>query len=198
MAEAKNGGKKVKGSRAADVIDMRQVKTMGLTAFAEGRYSAALLISLCGALGLRISDARKLTWADILDENGKAREKVALVERKNKAQRVVYPMPWAKRLWEQCFAVLRPSDLGAPILRLSRQRGWTLVREMAAECGYSGRISPHSLRKAFCSLLYDQTRDPVLTARLTGHRNPAHLLRYIGRSAPVEEAIWKSISTMEI
>ena len=34
------------------------------------------------------------------------------------------------------------------------------------------------------------TRDPVLTARITGHTNPAQLMRYIGRLSDVEANVW--------
>ena len=198
MSEAKNGGKKVNGGRAADVIPMKWAKTMAEAALGQGRLSAALMIALGAGLGLRVSDVLRVTWTDIVDENGRARERVLVREHKNRATRLVAPMPWARRIWEKAFEAIRPADLSLPVVRMSRQRAWVLIKTMASECGYTGRISPHSLRKAFCSLLYDQTRDPVLTARLTGHRNPAHLLRYIGRSAPVEENLWRTIATMEI
>jgi len=58
------------------------------------------------------------------------------------------------------------------------------------DMGLQGKISPHSLRKAFCDFVYENTRDPVLTARITGHTNPAQLLRYIGRLPEVEERVW--------
>ena len=198
MAEAKNGGKKVNGGRAADVIPMKWAKTMAEAALGQGRLSAALVISLGAGLGLRVSDVLRVTWTDIVDENGRARERVLVREHKNRTVRAVAPMPWARRVWEKAYATIKPADPSFPVVKMSRQRAWVLVKEMASECGYTGRISCHSLRKAFCSFLYDQTRDPVLTARLTGHRNPAHLLVYIGRSAPVEENIWRTIATMEI
>jgi integrase len=56
--------------------------------------------------------------------------------------------------------------------------------------GLTGTVAPHSLRKAFCDYVYTATRDPVLTARITGHTNPAQLLRYIGRLADVEAGVW--------
>ena len=193
-----NGGKRKRGARAADVIPMTWCKTMAQVALAERRYSAALAISIGGALGLRAGDISRVLWSDLVDETGRAKEKVVVRERKNQRTRVVYPMKWAREIWEACYQALRPMDLAQPAVKMSRQRVWKIVKEMADECGYKGRISSHSLRKAFCSFLYDQTRDPVLCARLTGHTNPANLLSYIGRSAPVEENIWRKVATMEI
>jgi len=42
----------------------------------------------------------------------------------------------------------------------------------------------------FVHFVYEHTRDPVQTARITGHTNPAQLLRYIGRMAEGEKETW--------
>jgi len=75
---------------------------------------------------------------------------------------------------------------------------WVLIKELADDLGIKGRISPHSLRKAFCDFVYSKTRDPIMAARMTGHANPSHLLVYIGRVPPTEERIWREIATAEI
>jgi len=196
MAEAKKNGQKVReGAKAADVVPMAWCKTMAQVALAQRRYSAALTISIGAALGLRASDISRIRWSDLVDEGGRAKEKIVVFEKKNGRTRVVYPMKWAREIWEACYQALRPTDLAQPAAKLSRQRAWSLVRSLAAECGYVGRISPHSLRKSFCDHIYSKTRDPILAARMTGHANPSHLLRYIGRLPAVEERIWQEIAS---
>jgi len=46
--------------------------------------------------------------------------------------------------------------------------------------------------------VYEQTRDPIMAARLTGHANPAHLLRYIRRVPEAEMAVWRRIAEADV
>jgi len=196
MAEAKNGGKRVNGSRAADVLGWDKAKAMAFYAAGCRRWTAALSVTIGTALGLRASDIARIKWLDLIDPaTGRARIQATVHEKKNGRSRTVLLAAWARKIIEAAYEALRPTDLNAPAVKASRQRIWFLVKSLADDLGYQGRISPHSLRKSFCDHIYSKTRDPVLAARMTGHANPSHLLRYIGRLPAVEERIWQEIAS---
>jgi hypothetical protein len=48
--------------------------------------------------------------------------------------------------------------------------------------------------KTFATIAYDNSgRDPRITARVTGHSNPAQLLHYIGRNSANELKVWSAV-----
>ncbi len=177
------------GSRA-DVLPMKQAVAMAFFLAGKGKTKHAALVAVCAGFGLRIGDALSLRWSAIFTESGKIKERVALTEHKTKQSRTLKVLPWVRRILMEYYEAARPSDPETSMFNFSRQRAWAIVRKAAADMGLQGRISPHSLRKAFCDFVYENTRDPVLTARITGHTNPAQLLRYIGRLPEVEERVW--------
>ena len=196
MVEARKNGQKVReGAKAADVLPWPQAKAMGLYALGARRWTAALAVALGAGMGLRASDIPSVRWADVVDPSGRAKVQVQVRERKNKRVRTVFLAKWAREIVEEAYKALRPTDLNAPVVKASRQRLWLVVKGLAEDLGYQGRITPHSLRKSFCDHVYSKTRDPVLAARMTGHANPSHLLRYIGRLPAIEERIWQEIAS---
>lgn len=117
-------------------------------------------------------------------------------ERKTGNTCIVFLIPWAREvLAEVAELVGAKTRLHEPVVgRLSRQRAWEVLKRTAEELGWHEHISTHSLRKAFCDFVYEQTRDPIMAARLTGHANPAHLLRYIRRVPEAEMAVWRRMA----
>lgn len=175
----------------ADVLELTEVKRMAQAALSAGQTRDALLIVLGTALGLRITDLLRLHWKDVLDERGRLREWVNVFERKNKSRRVVRTPKWLAPIVEAHLEVLGGlPDPEARIFVISRQRAWVILRKWAEAADVRKRISPHSLRKCYCTLVYSLTRDPVLACTFTGHKNPAQLLRYIGYASPTVERIW--------
>lgn len=182
----------------ADVLELAEVKRMAQAALSAGQTRDALLIGLGTALGLRITDLLRLHWRDLLDERGQLREWVDVFERKNKSRRVVRTPKWLGPIIEAHFRTIGGlPDLESRIFAISRQRAWVILRKWAEAAGVRKRISPHSLRKCFCTTVYSLTRDPVLACTFTGHKNPAQLLRYIGYASPTVERIWAEYASMD-
>jgi len=181
------------GSRA-DVLEMKKAVAMAYFLKGKGRIKHAALVAICAGFGLRIGDALALRWSTVFTANGTIREHVTLTERKTKQSRTLKVLPWVRKILTEYYEVARPLNLDVPMFDFSRQRAWAIIRKAASDMGLKGRISPHSLRKAFCDFVYENTRDPVLTARITGHTNPAQLLRYIGRLPEVEERVWERMA----
>jgi len=200
VKEEKAANKKSHPPHTADVLPMKKAKALAMYFLGEKRFRYAALVALGAGLGLRISDAIRVQWRDILDENGQVKKQVAVYERKNRRMRVVFLIPWVREVLAEVArreeAIYR---LDSPVCgRISRQRAWRVLKKTAEDLGWKENISTHSLRKAFCDFVYEQTRDPIMAARLTGHANPAHLLRYIRRVPEAEMEVWKKIASAEV
>lgn len=181
-------------AKTADVLPMRRVVAMISYLRGEGKLRDAALVAVAAGFGLRIGDALSLTWEDVLDEMGEVRPQLKLTEQKTGKTRIVRVFPFVRRALEEWrdatgypSGYIFPGRNGGP---LSRKAAWLMLKKTADAMGIRGQISPHSLRKAFCDFVYEHTRDPVQTARITGHTNPAQLLRYIGRMAEGEKETW--------
>jgi len=161
-----------------------------LTRKGEEDYRSAALVAVAAGYGLRVGDAVSLRWRDVLDDSGTVRSSVNLTEEKTGQHRQVRMFPFVGRILSEYKQHLGFVDLEAPIVPVSKVTAWRLVKKAADLAGLKGNISTHSLRKAFCDFAYRQTKDPVLTCSITGHRNPAHLLRYINRERDVVEDVW--------
>ena len=181
------------GSRA-DVLPMKKAVAMAYFLAGKGRLKHAALVAVCAGFGLRIGDALDLRWSTVFTDGGRVKERVTLTERKTKQSRTLKVLPWVRKILVDYYEEARPSDPEAPMFDLSRQRAWAIIRKAASDMGLQGRIAPHSLRKAFCDFVYENTRDPVMTARITGHTNPAQLLHYIGRLPEEEEHVWERMA----
>jgi len=185
-------------AKAADVLPMRQAIAMATYLKGKGKLRDATLVAVTAGFGLRIGDALSLTWGDVLSD-GKVRDAVTITETKTRKRRTVKVLPFVHKALEEWLAVsgpVEPDDLlfPGPNGKISVQFAWQLVTKTAREMGLKGHITPHSLRKAFCDYVYSFTRDPVMCARITGHSNPAQLLRYIGRVPEAEEQVWERMA----
>lgn len=182
----------------ADVLSEREVQAMIQYALERKKTRDAALVALGAALGLRISDLLRLRWADVLDENGRLRDRIYLHERKNKSTRVVRPPRWlAQVISAHLQAIGGEYDPQKPIFSITRQRAWQIVVALAKACNVRKTISTHSLRKAYCTVVYSLTRDPVLACVFTGHKNPSQLLTYIGFPGPTVERIWMEYASRD-
>lgn len=187
-------------ARAADVLPMKQAIAMVRYLRGAGKLHESALVAVASGFGLRISDALALRWGDLLDERGNLRQSVNLRERKTGKSRTAHVLPFVVEALDALHAVSAPGTVDALVFPgpdgvrpLHRQSAWNLVRRTGEEMGLALHLSPHSLRKAFCDHVYEQTRDPAMTARITGHSNPAQLLRYINRVPEAEEAVWRKM-----
>lgn len=187
--------------RAADVLSLNQVKGMVKYLTATGKPRDAALVAVAAGFGLRISDVLRLRWGDLV-ENGTVKETVRVRETKTGKIRILPVLPLVRTAVEAWYRASAPVDLEAPVFTgptgraITRQMAWKIIKRVATELGFAGVIAPHSLRKAFCTAVFDKTKDPVLTARITGHTNPAQLLRYIGRTPEAEAAVWRELTQL--
>ena len=118
--------------KAADVLPMRQVLTMITYLKGQGKLREAALVAVTAGFGLRIGDALSLRWGNMLGEDGKPRERVALVEQKTGKQRTVHVLPFVRKLldlWREESNPIGPEELLFPSPRgdqITRQWAWTM------------------------------------------------------------------------
>ena len=179
-------------AKRADVLSMKQARAMVSMFRGDGRTRDAALVACAAGFGLRAGDTCSLRWSDVLDAAGSFKTDLSIREEKTGQTRTLRLLPFVADVlneWRKGSPAgewIFPGQDGP----LDRRTMWVIVSEAADRMGLKGTISPHSLRKAFCDYAYSMTRDPVLTARITGHTNPAQLLRYIGRLSDVEANVW--------
>lgn len=174
-----------------DILEFREARALVEAALRRGRTDHALLIGIGVAYGLRISDLLALRWRDLLAESGEVKSWVQVREQKTGRIRVCRTPRWLIPLVGAHLKKHGAIDPEAKIFSFSRVRAWQILKEYGKICGLQKRISPHSLRKCFCTAIYQLTRDPVLACQFTGHRSGAALLAYIGYPAPTVARIWE-------
>ena len=200
MAEMARQRQRGGDARAADVLPMAKAVQMVTWLRGSGKLRDSALVAVASGFGLRISDALSLRWSDVLDDRGGITDAVQIVESKTKKPRTVFILPFvadALTAYRDVSITDRSAKLfpgGDKNGQVHRQTAWNLVRAAGKGMGLTLHLSPHSLRKSFCDYVYSMTRDAIMTARITGHSNPAQLLRYVGRVAEAEQDVWRRMA----
>ena len=60
-----------------------------------------------------------------------------------------------------------------------RNEKYLILRREYSKAGIGTEISPHKLRSAFCTILYDETKDINFVSQAVGHKNIETTQRYI-------------------
>jgi len=183
------------GARRVDALTPRQAASVLTYLRGKGNARNVLLWALGVTTGLRVSDLLALCWGDFLDAAGNLAERITVKETKTGKLRGVAVLSAAREALAAYAVAYRPErcDLlfpgrdGGP---LSREQARRLVKSWCEACNLRGDFGTHTMRKAFCTAAYRNSGgDPVATARVTGHSNPAQLLHYIGESTRTEREI---------
>jgi integrase len=165
----------------------------------RGDTRDVLLWGLGITTGLRVSDLLMLRWSDFTGADGEIVETITVKETKTKQVRTIDVLTIARDALEARQNEIHPEPedylfagrTGAPITREQARR---LVKQWCADCNLSGDFGTHTMRKAFATVAYQNSGgDPVATARVTGHRNPAQLMAYIGLTTRTERQITRGI-----
>jgi integrase len=181
-------------------------------------YSYRLVFELLAFTGLRIGEALGLTWADIDHDAGLIRvhrqlsrhhEHAPLKTEAGKREVILAPA-LAKQLREHRLATLhkRPTDF---VFTTGSGRGLDYrhvghgFRDALKRAGIHapGRLSLHSLRHGFASLLIAEGMNVVFVSRQLGHANPtitlttyAHLFERADHATAAREALDASYSSI--
>ena len=183
-------------------LSSRQARLVLTYLRGRGNTRDTALWALGISTGLRISDLLSLQVRDILDVSGEVAGRISVVESKSRKARGISLLDFAKQALREHLSgkSLSPSSFIFPSRKgpdapLTRQQAYRLVRKWCGDCGFKGDFGTHTIRKTYATAAYVATgRDPVATARLTGHSNPAQLLHYIGECGVTEQ---QAVSQME-
>jgi integrase len=146
--------------------------------------------------GLRISDILSLKVRDVIDENGKPKDRLILVEQKT-GKRKSFPFNKAiiselKKLeYKSLDDYLFPSQKGGPI---SRVQAYRVLNEAAKRAGLPYQIGTHSLRKTFGYHAYKAGTPVSVIQNLLNHSSEKVTLRYIGITQEVLDDVYVNIN----
>lgn len=136
--------------------------------------------------GLRISDLLQLEVLDVIDENGKAQDRISLREQKT-GKLKAFPIgeTTRKALKEYLLSFehaqdqpLFPSRKGKG--SLTRQQAYRILNDAAKTIGIKEKIGTHTLRKTFGYHAYQSGVDITRIQKLLNHSAPSVTLAYIG------------------
>lgn len=172
------------------------------------RWRAAL--GLAGYAGLRLGEIRGLRWSDIdLDGNALTVSRSLLPDGTAKAPktaagvRTVPLLPALRSLlieWRVRSPRALPSDyvvcsaVGEPVQERNLRRALDLAKEAAKLDGTEERLSWHSLRHSYGSMLATELELPATTvARLMGHADAGFTLRAYARDGRDVSAVTEDV-----
>jgi integrase len=198
---------KQRNAKRVVVLDAGTMERLIVAGTSE-RWRAAL--ALAGYAGLRLGEIRALTWADVdLDAGTLTVRRSLLPDGTSKAPkteagtRTVPLLPSLRRLlvaWK-----LRAPHTGSdqlviatadakPVAERNLRRALEDAKTAADLDGTDGRLSMHSLRHSFASMLATDLELPATTlARLTGHADAGFTLRVYARDSRDDSALVEDV-----
>jgi integrase len=182
------------------VLDRSEIKKLleACSKEASGARDAAAIALLAGA-GLRRKEAVRVLAKDYDAETGD----LAVLHGKGRRQRATHVAPWARefmwawlqmRSWPEDEPVLIALDLGTKERRpIAEQAIDSLLRRRAKLAGITKPFTAHDLRRSFITHMLEDGMDPLLLARIVGHKNPKTTMLYDRRTnAQSRAAVGKS------
>jgi integrase/recombinase XerD len=147
---------------------------------AVGNPKHRMVLTVCYATGLRISEAVRLTPAAIDSK----RMVIRVEQGKGRKDRYVMLPPKLLDMLRNYWDKTRPPGqwlfpgrwAGEPISPLSIDR---TCREVRQQCGIGKPVTPHSLRHSFAVHLLEAGTDLRTIQLLLGHRNLSTTARYL-------------------
>lgn len=196
-----------RNARKIAVLDADTMARLVASGSSE-RWRAAL--ALAGYAGLRLGEIRAIPWCDVdLDANTIGVSRSMLPDGTTKTPktaagiRTVPLLPSLRRLlvaWKLKSPTTRPGDLivgtaeGMPVQERNLRRALDAAKETAGLAGTTDRLSWHSLRHSFVSMLATDIELPATTlARLTGHADAGFTLRVYARDARDEATVVEDV-----
>jgi integrase len=194
-----------RNARRVRVLDAEAIASLVAAGTTE-RWRAAL--ALAGYAGLRLGEIRALTWDNVDLEMGTLTVLCSLepsgtvkAPKTEAGNRTVPMLPALRRLlvaWKlrspHPGGVIIATVEGKPVSERNLRRALEDAKELAKLTATDERLSWHSLRHSFASLLATDLELPATTlARLTGHADAGFTLRVYARDARNEAAVVEDV-----
>lgn len=139
--------------------------------------------------GLRISDLLNLEIKNIIDANGKIRDRITLREKKTNKVKDFPISDIAKKAINE-YLKTRKFEMDEPFFLskkknngkapLQRDQAYKIINHAAREIGITEKIGTHTLRKTFGYHAYKSGVSIEVIQKLFNHSTPSITLRYIG------------------
>ena len=139
--------------------------------------------------GLRISDLLNLQIKDVIDQNGKIRDRIILREKKTNKTKD-FPISDVARKAITEYLKIRKFEFDEPFFLskkqnngkapLQRDQAYKIINNAAREIGITEKIGTHTLRKTFGYHAYKSGVSIEVIQKLFNHSTPSITLRYIG------------------
>ncbi len=150
----------------------------------------------------RIGDLLELKWQDVCRTNGKLHGHICIEEQKTEKRRVVPINDALRQALEDYRDYCKnpeTTDYLFPSGRyksqpLSRYQAYRIVKNAARECGLSGHISCHSLRKTFGYHAWKQGTPPAMLMDLYNHSSYQITKRYLGIEQDERDQVYLQIN----
>lgn len=192
--------------RNAKAIHVLDAKAIGKLVGAGGSERWRVALGLAAYAGLRLGEIRALTWADVDRKAGLIHVRAsALPDGTAKAPkteagvRTVPILPALRKLllqWQARSPHTLDGDLvictadGKPVAERNLRRMLDQAKEATGLDSLEGRLSWHSLRHSFASLLATDLQLPATTlAAMVGHTDAGFTLKVYARDARDDEAV---------
>jgi len=134
--------------------------------------------------GLRISDLLKFNISDVVDANGKVKDRLIVKEKKTSKTKSFPLSTNALEALTEYIRVNKPETVlfhsrkgNEPI---TRQHAYRIINKAARSCGVKENIGSHSLRKSMGYHAYMAGVDITRIQSILNHSSPKETLRYIG------------------
>lgn len=195
----------MKGCRPLSDIEISGI----LSTMEKGRFSvrdrALFVVGLRS--GFRISELLSLTIGHVF-ENGNYSDSIAVARKymkKKREGRTVILHPEAKEALKSLILALQKAGFSGPetyLFRsrqggnkpLTRQAAWEMIQRVAAQCGITGKIGTHCMRKTFAKRVHEKLgRDLMKTQKALGHAQVTSTVSYLSfNESEIDDAILKS------
>jgi integrase len=133
-----------------------------------------ILVTLCGLVGLRISEA-----LSIEDDDFNLRDRTLTVRGKGDRSRCV---PLSPRAYDLLINRIAERFLqgGGKLITFSDAAARKTITLLGKRAGISRSIASHDLRATFATMAYARSKDIAAVSRLLGHANVQTTMLYIG------------------
>lgn len=136
--------------------------------------------------GLRISDLLKLRIHDVMDSNGRIRDRISIRETKTGKSKS-FPIGDTSRMAILEYLNTRTYTRDDPLFlsrkggqALKRQQAYKIINDAARAVGIEDRIGCHTMRKSFGYHAHQSGVSLAVLQKLFNHSSPSVTLAYIG------------------
>lgn len=133
---------------------------------------------------LRVSDLLKLNLDDVVDSDGKIRDRIKLKEKKTGKTK---DFPFSHKVVEALTEYISTCDVKVALFpsqkggkAITRQHVHTILSSAAKSIGIKEAISSHSMRKTFGFQAYEKGVPVQKIQAILNHSSERETLRYIG------------------